>query len=182
MISVLRTFRDRSVTGDLTIEPMRRRHVGQILKIEQASYPRPWTMTVFHDELDQVGSGHRYYLVAKNGRAVMGYAGLMFVADEAHVTNIAVHPDHRRSGIATVLLLALARRAIERGCVAWTLEVRVSSTGAQALYRGFGFAPAGVRAKYYEHTEDALIMWCHDIQDASYAERLATLEAGTMPR
>jgi ribosomal-protein-alanine N-acetyltransferase len=131
---------------------------------------------VFHDELDQVAGGHRTYVVAKLGRSVVGYAGLMFVVDEAHVTNVAVHPDHRRSGIATRLLLALARGAIERGCVAWTLEVRASSTGAQALYRAFGFVPAGVRAKYYENTEDAIVMWCHDIQGAEYAERLARLE------
>ena len=47
---------------------MRRRHVGQILAIERASYPKPWTTTVFHDELDQVGTGHRHYLVARRGR------------------------------------------------------------------------------------------------------------------
>ena len=75
------------------------------------------------------------------GRAVVGYGGLMFVADEAHVTNIAVHPDHRRDGIATRLLGDLADVAIARGCAAWTLEVRASSPGAQALYRAFGFAP-----------------------------------------
>ena len=59
--------------------------------------------------------------------------------------------------------------------MAWTLEVRASSTGAQALYRAFGFAPAGVRAQYYENTEDAIVMWCHDIQSPAYAERLAGL-------
>ncbi len=175
-MSILPRFLVRSGTGGVVIEPMRRRHVGRILTIEQASYPRPWTMTVFHDELDQVGTGHRHYVVAKVGRTVVGYAGLMFVADEAHVTNVAVHPDHRRGGIATQLLLALARAAIDRGCVAWTLEVRASSTGAQALYRSFGFGPAGVRAKYYENTEDAIVMWCHDIQLPEYAARLAGLQ------
>jgi ribosomal-protein-alanine N-acetyltransferase len=174
-MSVLARFLDRAGTGGVTIEPLRRRHVSQVLAIERASYPRPWTTTVFHDELDQVGTGHRHYLVAKLGRAVVGYAGLMFAADEAHVTNVAVHPDHRRRGIATQLLLELADVAIRRGCVAWTLEVRASSTGAQALYRAFGFAPAGVRAKYYENTEDAIVMWCHDIQGSAYAARLAGL-------
>jgi ribosomal-protein-alanine N-acetyltransferase len=175
-VSVLTRFLDRAGTGGVAIEAMRRRHVSQVLVIERASYPKPWTTTVFHDELDQVPTGHRHYIVAKAGRTVVGYAGLMFVADEAHVTNIAVHPDHRRDGIATRLLLVLARRAIERGCVAWTLEVRASSTGAQALYRSFGFAPAGVRPKYYENTEDAIVMWCHDIQEPAYAERLAQLD------
>jgi ribosomal-protein-alanine N-acetyltransferase len=174
-MSVLARFLDRSGADGIAIEPMRRRHIGQVLEIERASYPRPWTMTVFHDELDQVGAGHRYYVVAKLGRTVVGYAGLMFVVDEAHVTNVAVRPDHRRRGIATRLLLELAAVAIQRGCVAWTLEVRASSTGAQALYRSFGFAPAGVRGRYYENTEDAIVMWCHDIQEPAYAEHLARL-------
>ena len=174
-MSVLARFLERSGAGRVTLEPMRRRHVGQVLAIERVSYPRPWTTTVFHDELDQVATGHRHYLVARLGRTVVGYAGLMFVADEGHVTNVAVHPDHRREGIANQLLLELAGVAIQRGCVAWTLEVRASSTGAQALYRSFGFAPAGIRAKYYENTEDAIVMWCHDIQEPAYAERLARL-------
>ena len=114
-MSVLARLLDRAGTGDVSIEPMRRRQVGQVVAIERRSYPKPWTTTVFHDELDQVATGHRHYLVAKQGRSVVGYAGLMFVADEAHVTNVAVHPDHRRLGIATGLLLALARAAIARG-------------------------------------------------------------------
>ena len=174
-MSVLARLLDRADTSGVTVEPMRRRHVGRVLEIERASYPRPWTMTVFHDELDQVGTGHRHYLVARMGRSVVGYAGLMFVGDEAHVTNVAVHPDRRRSGLASRLLSDLARVAIDRGCQAWTLEVRASSRGAQELYRRFGFAPAGIRARYYEGTEDAIVMWCHDIQSADYAERLARL-------
>jgi ribosomal-protein-alanine N-acetyltransferase len=174
-VSVLARFLERADVGGVVVEPMRRRHVARVLEIERVSYPKPWTTTVFHDELDQVGSGHRHYLVARSGRAVLGYGGLMFVADEAHVTNIAVHPDHRREGIATRLLGDLADVAIARGCEAWTLEVRASSHGAQALYRAFGFAPAGIRARYYEHTEDAIVMWCHDIQSPAYAGRLAGL-------
>jgi ribosomal-protein-alanine N-acetyltransferase len=109
---------------------------------------------------------------------VVGHAGLWFSLDEAHVTNIAVHPDARRSGVATALLLALADEAIRRECAAWTLEVRVSSTGAQDLYRRFGFAPAGVRKKYYDNVEDAIVMWCHDLGTEDYGDRLAGLRAG----
>lgn len=174
-MSVLARFLERDHAGAIVLEPMRRRHVSRVLEIERASYPRPWTTTVLHDELDQVPSGQRYYVVARQGRSVVGYGGLMFVVDEAHVTNIAVHPDRRREGIATRILLHLAEVAIERGCEAWTLEVRASSHGAQALYRAFGFAPAGIRAKYYEGTEDAIVMWCHDIQSPEYAARLARL-------
>jgi len=173
-MSVLARFLERPSTGP-SIEPMRHRHVGQVLAIEGTAYPKPWSAKVFHDELDQMRAGHRRYLVARVGRQVVGYAGLMFVADEAHVTNVAVHSDHRRYGVASRLLLDLARSAIDRGCVAWTLEVRASSTGAQRLYQAFGFVPAGIRKQYYEGREDALVMWCHDIQGEAYAQRLGEL-------
>ena len=87
-------------------------------------------------------------------RDVVGYAGLWFVSDpdgdQAHVTNIVVAEGHRRAGIATRLMVALAHEARRRRCVAWTLEVRATSEGAQELYRRFGFAPAGVRKNYYD--------------------------------
>jgi ribosomal-protein-alanine N-acetyltransferase len=75
------------------------------------------------------------------------------------------------------MLLALARGAIERGCANLTLEVRMSNSGAQALYQRFGFVPAGVRKGYYPETrEDALIMWANDIETPEYAQRLADIE------
>ena len=166
---------DRPRAGGVVIEPMRHRHVSQVLDIERTAYPKPWSSRVFHDELDQVREGTRHYLIARRGRTVVGYAGLMFVIDEAHVTNVVVHPDRRRTGIASRLLERLALVAIERGCLGWTLEVRASSTGAQELYRLFGFVPVGVRTRYYEGTEDAIVMWCHDIQSEAYANRLAEL-------
>lgn len=173
-MSVLARLLERPDTGP-SIEPMRHRHVGQVLAIERSAYPKPWSTKVFHDELEQARAGHRRYLVARSGRQVIGYAGLMFVADEAHVTNIAVHPEHRRYGVATRLLIDQAQAAIRRGCTAWTLEVRASSTGAQRLYQAFGFAPAGIRKQYYEGAEDAIVMWCPAIQSAAYAHRLGEL-------
>jgi [ribosomal protein S18]-alanine N-acetyltransferase len=159
----------------LVVAPMRRRDLGEIAPIEQVSYPRPWTTSVFQSELEMARRGERYYVVARRDRRLVGYAGLMFVVDDGHVTNIATAPDHQRSGVATRLLAELAWVAIERGCTALTLEVRTSNTGAQELYRRFGFAPVGVRQKYYENTEDAIVMWCHDIQDDTYRSRLTEL-------
>jgi ribosomal-protein-alanine N-acetyltransferase len=167
------TARDRDA---LVIEPMHRRHLRAVMPIEFAAYDRSWSRSVFESELDQVRSGSRYYVVAKRRRRVIGFAGLWFLddpdGDHAHVTNIVVDRDERRSGVATELMLHLADHVIARGCVAWTLEVRASSTGAHALYRRFGFAPAGVRKNYYEHGEDAIVMWCHDIATPDYAGRL----------
>lgn len=167
---------DRSET---TVAPMRRRDLRRgILDIEAVSYPRPWSAGVFESEIAQTRRGSRYYVTARRGRTIVGYAGLWFTADEAHVTNVAVHPDHRRTGVAREMLVSLADEAIRRGAVAWTLEVRVSATGAQELYRRFGFAPAGVRTRYYENTEDAIVMWCHDIQGEGYARLLDDLRKG----
>lgn len=182
-MSILERMLERAVTRPMVIEAMRVRHIGQIMAIERDAYPRPWSAQVFHDELSEARPGHRYYVVARRGRAVIGYGGVMFVGGgahsnrpvEAHITNIAVHPDERRSGVATRILCALADDAIRRGCEAWTLEVRATSTGAQELYRRFGFVPAGIRKNYYEGNTDAIVMWCHDIQSEAYARRLGEL-------
>jgi len=167
--------RDEVSDGDLVIEPLRRRHLAAIMPIEQVSYPRAWTVNVFSSELEMARRGERAYLVARRGSELVGYGGLMFVIDDAHITNVAVAPAHQRRGVATRLLAELAWRAIDRGCVALTLEVRVSNTGAQALYRTFGFVPAGLRQRYYENTEDAIVMWCNEICTPQYAARLREL-------
>lgn len=174
-MSVLARLLGRSDDCGLTVEPLRRRHVAEIMPIERVLYPRPWTHGVFDSEIEMMRRGERCYLVARDGTAVVGYAGAMFVLDDAHVTNIAVAPDRQRQGIATRLLAELTWAAIARECHALTLEVRVSNTGAQALYREFGFVPAGVRKKYYENTEDAIVMWCNDIALPEYHERLRTI-------
>lgn len=170
---------DGSPADGIVIEPMRRRHLREIMPIEIDAYPKSWSRSVFEGEIDQVRNGSRYYVVARDGRRVVGYAGLWIVVDpdgdQAHVTNIVVAPARRREGIASRLMSDLAAAAIDRGCVAWTLEVRATSTGAHELYRKFGFAPAGVRTRYYENREDAIVMWCHGIQSDEYAARLDDL-------
>jgi [ribosomal protein S18]-alanine N-acetyltransferase len=123
--------------------------------------------------------GSRCYRVAKVGPAVVGYAGLMHVADEGHVTTLAVDPAYHRRQVGTRLLLALAHTARDWGCSGLTLEVRMGNAPAQDLYRRFGFAPAGVRKGYYAETgEDALVMWAHDIDGGDYGGRLRSIEDG----
>ncbi len=161
---------------EVTIGPMRRRHVRSVLRIEQRVYPRPWSMSLFMSELGYQGS--RVYLVARVGSTVVGYGGVMLVADDGHVTTLAVDPAWHRNRLGTRLLHALAVAAIERGARNLTLEVRVSNDAAKELYRAFGFAPAGIRKGYYAETnEDAIIMWANDVDSADYAERLAVLAA-----
>ncbi len=159
------------------IGPLRRRHLRSVMRIEQQVYPRPWSLGLFMSELSLKST--RTYLAAKVGSTLVGYAGELYAVDDAHVTTIAVDPEWHRLGIGTRLLGALARTAIGRGARNLTLEVRVSNTGAQELYRTFGFAPAGIRKGYYTETnEDAIVMWAHDVHTQDYAERLDRLMAG----
>jgi ribosomal-protein-alanine N-acetyltransferase len=159
------------------VVPMRRRHLRSVLRIEGLVYPRPWSHSLFLSELALRGS--RAYFVARVGRDIVGYAGLMLSGEDAHITTIAVDPERHRSKIGTRLILVLVREALARGAHNMTLEVRLSNHAAQDLYRRFGFGPVGVRKNYYQETnEDALVMWAHQIDTADYAALLAALERG----
>jgi ribosomal-protein-alanine N-acetyltransferase len=162
---------------EVHLVPMRRRHLRSVLKIEAQVYPRPWSLPLFMSELNLRNS--RAYYVARVGGNVVGYAGLMLLGEDAHVTTIAVDPAWHRHKIGSRLLLNLARESAARGAAHLTLEVRVSNSAAQAMYRKFGFRPAGVRKNYYiETNEDALVMWADDIRSEAYAATLDGIEAG----
>lgn len=160
----------------LVISQMQRRHIRNVMTIEEQVYPRPWTPKVFEEEIAMMNQKHRFYLVAHVGNEIVGYGGLLFAGSDAHITNLAVDPTWHHRGVATELLLELAWEARNRKFSALTLEVRHSNMAAQDLYRRFGFAPAGVRKKYYENTDDAIVMWCSNIQSDEFAERLREIE------
>ena len=158
----------------LVIRSMTPDDLDAVLAIEQASAPHPWTAGIFADELAQAET--RRYAVAVEDDCVVGFCGLLFSLDEGHITNVAVDPTLRRRGYAHEMMLVTVRTAIAKSLRALTLEVRVSNTAAIALYQRFGFAPGGVRPRYYpDNGEDALIMWSHDIDTATYGLRLAEL-------
>ena len=160
------------------LAPMRRRHLRQVLRIDAAESGERWSLGLFLAELRR-GDGSRCYLVAQRGGAVVGFAGMLYVGDDGHVTTVATDPRHRRSGVATALLAGLATDARRRGARAMTLEVRASNEAALGLYRRFGFAPAGVRKGYYaDNGEDALVLWAEAIDTPAYTERLARITAG----
>jgi ribosomal-protein-alanine N-acetyltransferase len=166
-----------TVTAPLVVSvvPMRRRHLRSVLRIEALVYPRPWSQSLFLSELALRGS--RAYFVARVGRDIVGYAGIMLSGEDAHITTIAVDPEHHRHTIGTRLLLVLTREALARGARHMTLEVRLSNHAAQDLYRRFGFGPVGVRKNYYQETnEDALVMWSHGIDSPEYDGLLDSIE------
>lgn len=111
-----------------------------------------------------------------NNQLILGYVGLWFMSDEAHLTNIAAQPDHRQRGVGELLLISIIELAVERNARFVTLEVRPSSTAARALYTKYGFAEVGVRRGYYYDTgEDALIMTTERITSASFQSRFQKL-------
>lgn len=114
---------------------------------------------------------------------IVGFAGMWIMFDEAHVTTIGVHPDHRGRGLGELLLVHLFLAAMERGAEMMTLEVRVSNESAQALYRKYGFTFQGVRQRYYsDNGEDAYIMWSPRIREPEYVERFEQLRTDLLDR
>jgi ribosomal-protein-alanine N-acetyltransferase len=159
---------------------MRRRHLRAVCRIEGQVYARPWSLPLFMSELNL--RTNRAYFVARVDGAVVGYAGAMFIGSEAHITNVAVDPLWHRQRIATRLLLQLVKASLAAGAEALTLEVRLSSAGAQELYRQFGFVGSGIRKNYYsEANEDALVMWAYRIGSEDYARRLDAIQARLPP-
>ena len=150
------------VIRQLTIDDL-----GAVVALEAANAPAPWSEVVFRGEL---AAENRIYLAADE-EGVVGFAGAMLVADEAHVTNLLVDPAWRRQGIGFELMRSLIEAAVEAGARHLTLEVRSRNEAARALYARVGLAPVGVRQGYYGD-DDALILWAHDIDGDDYVARL----------
>lgn len=167
------------MTPEVTITPLRRRHIADVMAIEKQVFPKPWSPSLFEGELDRTG---RTYVVARVGARLVGYAGVLLIADDGHVATVAVDPSWQGQGIATRLMAELMHQALALGAEQITLEVRVTNVRAQQIYRRFGFAPAGARKAYYaDNGEDALVMWVHDVRGNEFADRLAAVEASLLP-
>lgn len=157
------------VTLTVAIRDMARADIGAVAGLEQAIYAQPWSDALFLEELAQP---NRAYVVAEADGEIVGYAGILVVEGDAHVTTIAVAPQGRRRRLGSRLMLALVDRALARGARHMTLEVRVSNVDAQRLYERFGFIVVGKRKNYYKD-EDALVMWATGIDSPEYADRIA---------
>lgn len=126
--------------------------------IERVAYPAPWSRSMFVSELTKQ-TARSLGAFGPDGK-LLGYMILSRYVDAWHVMNVAVHPDHRRQGVATALLTRMFEETTGEEVRGYTLEVRVSNSGAVQLYERFGFEVQGVRKGYYlDNREDALIMW-----------------------
>ena len=140
----------------MEIVEMNEAHVASIAALEKLCFTDPWSENSIATELN---SRLSYWLVAEEDGEVLGYIGSQSVLGESDMMNVAVHPDHRRKGIAEALVQALSVALKERENVCLTLEVRVSNAPAFALYEKLGFRQVGRRPHYYRNPkEDALIL------------------------
>lgn len=145
----------------LRFETLEEAYLPAILDIEARSNPSPWSERSFRNELNHE---HGIFLAAIANGSVIGYGGIWLVVDEAHVTNVAVSPEHRRQGIGRRLMIELLERAKTAGMTCSTLEVRVSNEPAIKLYEDLGYLRTSLRRNYYpDNREDAVVMWLHQL-------------------
>lgn len=142
----------------IQIVPMHADHLEELEKLEKICFSRPWSKKMLTEELENECAA---FLVAQDSVTgqVAGYAGVLVMADEGYITNVAVFPEYRRQGIAAKLIAVFENFARGNQLAFLTLEVRPSNAAAIALYQGFGFREVGRRKNYYDlPKEDALIL------------------------
>jgi ribosomal-protein-alanine N-acetyltransferase len=173
---------------------MRWDDVPAVMEIERESFPLPWSSYTYRHELSE--NTHSHYIVVQPRVAgpdtrpwwrrmlrppsppMVGYGGFWLVADEAHISTLAVAPQWRGRGIGELLLMAMIEQAIDMKAAMVTLEVRVSNHVAQNLYRKYDFVITGTRPRYYrDNEEDAHIMTVEAVTSDKYREKLANMQA-----
>jgi len=138
------------------IREMREDDLTDILETEKRSFISPWTRRMFEETIESPISTNS--VIEKNSE-ILGYIMLYSVEDEAHIMNLAVHPDYRGRGYASKLITHTVSHVVRRNISEFFLEVRESNINAQRLYTKFGFKVIGKRKRYYTETnEDALVM------------------------
>ncbi len=145
------------------IRPMQRADIGRVHDIECACFRSPWSKLALMGELK---NDVAHYHVLEIDGVLEGYAGMWVLFDEAHITNVAVMKDRRRTGCGERLMRSMMESALLLGARMMTLEVRENNLTAQRLYQRLGFQQNGYRPRYYGDTgEGALILWNMDIQN-----------------
>ncbi len=143
---------------DLTIQKLDIGFIEEIVLLERASFPVPWSYEAYEHELKENTLSH-YYGVFEGSRMI-AFMGFWLIGEEGHIANVAVDPTYRKQGVGEYLMRQVMLNCYAMGGKRMTLEVRQSNTAALALYQKLGFVIAGRRKAYYSDTkEDALIMW-----------------------
>lgn len=141
----------------VNIRGMRYEDLDQITEIEKICFSLPWSKNSFEQELKNELA---YYQCAEENGKIMGYMGMWKIIDECHITNVAMLPEYRNRGIASLLISKMIEICKCSEIESMTLEVRQSNLPAISLYEKFGFVAVGKRPRYYmKPIEDAIIMW-----------------------
>lgn len=148
---------------DYIVLDMNMSHIDDVVVIENLSFKTPWTRNAFAAELTRNKCAK--YKVLMIDKRVVAYGGMWILLDEAHITNIAVHPEYRGMGLGNAIVEQLLIEAKKNGISSMTLEVRISNISAINLYKKYGFIEEAIRKNYYQDTgEDAIIMWKYDME------------------
>lgn len=132
--------------------------IPAVTELERLSFTTPWPHDAFVNELTK--NPNARYVVALHENKVVAYCGMWIILDEAHITNVAVHPSYRGQKIGVRMMQKMMGVAVMFGAKSMTLEVRPSNTVARSMYVKLGFKEHGVRKRYYsDNNEDAIIMW-----------------------
>ncbi|WP_010529425.1 ribosomal protein S18-alanine N-acetyltransferase [Lentibacillus jeotgali] len=144
--------------AEVVIRQMKLSDVDAVLEVEKNTFLAPWPRDIIVQELTDNDFANYYVLLIDH--QLVGYAGMWHVIDDAQVTSIAVTPEFRGRKLGETLFLHLLEQAIQMRAKRLSLEVRVSNTVAQRMYRKFGLVPGGIRENYYtDNQEDAIVMW-----------------------
>ena len=150
------------------IEPLAHDDIDDVLALEETSFTNPWTRAMYLAELENSDVSFCFLVRDANRRAI-GFCSFWRVLDELHINNLAVLPEFRRKGIASMLLQFVVRKGVALGARRATLEVRRSNEAARLLYGRFGFSVSGVRRDYYSKpVEDALILWREELTEPDH--------------
>jgi ribosomal-protein-alanine N-acetyltransferase len=164
------------------------RSVEEVRKDREDVLPAPsasgWLLGRFLGGLKAcLANGTPGSLVGSENQSIVGFLGLWFMADEAHITSVAVSESWRGRGVGELLIIGCLELAMARSVPVVTLEARVSNHVAQSLYLKYGFEKVGIRKAYYtDNREDATIMTTKPIDTEEYQARFRELKQSYMER
>lgn len=159
--------------------------LSAVLELDQLCFGGLWTLEGYQRELDSPNSDLLGLFIPSPAPpgSLLAMGCQWAILEEAHITILAVHPHYQGQGLGQALLISLLMAAYDRGLERATLEVRASNKPALSLYQKFGFKTAGRRRRYYKDTgEDALILWCGDLQQPESQKTLAMWHSSVCDR
>jgi [ribosomal protein S18]-alanine N-acetyltransferase len=167
----------------LEIVPLTTDLLNEVIKLDRLCFGQLWTLEGYQRELASPNSEIILLQIEEQSfekerspisEKFIGIGCFWRIVDEAHITILGIHPDYQNRGLGQLMLYSLLKKSSDLGLERATLEVRDTNKTALYLYQKFGFKIAGRRKNYYQKTgEDALVLWCKDLNKPEFQENLA---------